>query len=423
MSPKGNNKVKKEVNGKNEHSEGNDKKKEKTLEQFKGDNKTAYNEIKKTIIECKDSKKETDISKNYRQSKYLLDNYVTLDWEHIDEILEIMSAILEYKNDDSKKRPLNIIMIADPGSGKSHFIECLVEKLDEARIEMVSYSLANLESINDLKYTIQNVKMINGKKRLPLLFIDEFDSFPKKNYPLLLPLLWDGVLHMNDGQLKIGKTVIMLAGSRDRVKQVLGKVASMKRISSQGDEDGKLFDLISRINGGDITIPSLDLRQKDLDRDRRIDKVCIAISLLLKRFPDLETVPWGLLHFIAIKKFRYGVRSIWNIIDLIPKDAIENDNNTTTLSRDKLKSILRKKSPFFYHIMADEDADVIVSDRADAIVSDWKDYIGENGLVTISGNKVDKTEHSMFSTLKVWAEDKNIKDENKDIDYITSLVD
>lgn len=420
MSPKGtkgNNKVK----GKNEHSEGNDKKKGETLEQFENDNKTAYNEIKKTIIEPNNSKEDIDISKNYCQSKYLLDNYVTLDSEHIDEILEIMSVILEYKNDDSKKRPLNIIMIADPGSGKSHFIECLVEKLDEARIEMVSYSLANLESINDLKYTIQNVKMINGKKRLPLLFIDEFDSFPEKNYPLLLPLLWDGVLHMNDGQLEIGKTVIMLAGSRDRVKQVLGKVASMKRISSQDNEDGKLFDLISRINGGDITIPSLDLRQKDRDRDRRIDKVCIAISLLLKRFPYLETVPWGLLHFIAIKKFRYGVRSIWNIIDLIPKDAIKNDN--TTLSRDKLKSILRKKSPLFYHIMVDEDVDVIVSDRADAIVSDWKDYINENGLVTISKNKADKTKHITFSTLKVWAEDKNIKDENKDIDYNTSFVD
>jgi len=36
------------------------------------------------------------------------------------------------------------------------------------------------------------------ESRTPLLFLDEFDSFPSKNYPLLLPLMWDGRLSLGN---------------------------------------------------------------------------------------------------------------------------------------------------------------------------------------------------------------------------------
>jgi hypothetical protein len=84
-----------------------------------------------------------------------------------------------------------------------------------------------------------------------------------------------------------------------------------------GTKFGKLTDLLSRINGGELTIPLLD--EVTDDRDRRVDKVCLTLSLLRQRFgPQLAAVPWALLRFVAETKFRYGVRSISHLIDVIP---------------------------------------------------------------------------------------------------------
>jgi hypothetical protein len=86
---------------------------------------------------------------------------------------------------------------------------------------------------------------------------------------------------------------------------------------------GKLVDLLSRINGGVINIPDFDLRTED--RDRRVDKVCVTIALLKDRFGDhLTQIPRLLLRFIAHTKFRYGVRSVAHLIDVIDSGAFRN---------------------------------------------------------------------------------------------------
>ncbi|BBO66876.1 hypothetical protein DSCA_08060 [Desulfosarcina alkanivorans] len=81
-------------------------------------------------------------------------------------------------------------------------------------------------------------------------------------------------------------------------------------------DEKKLVDLLSRVNGGVVEIPQLDISKKN--RDRRIDKICLSISILKQKYPYLEMVPWALLRFIAISKFRYGVRSIVHFLDFIP---------------------------------------------------------------------------------------------------------
>jgi hypothetical protein len=86
---------------------------------------------------------------------------------------------------------------------------------------------------------------------------------------------------------------------------------------------GKLVDLLSRINGGVIEIPDLDLRTEH--RDRRVDKVCVAVALVKARFGNqLTQMPRSLLRFIAHTKFRYGVRSIAHLIDVISSKAFSD---------------------------------------------------------------------------------------------------
>jgi hypothetical protein len=122
----------------------------------------------------------------------------------------------------------------------------------------------------------------------------------------------------------LGKAVIVLAGSSPDLPKVMDHSATMRldgSITGENIPSGKLVDLLSRINGGVIEIPDLDLRTQN--RDRRVDKVCVTISLLKARFgTSLEQIPRAVLRFVAHTHFRYGVRSIAHLIDIIRSKAL-----------------------------------------------------------------------------------------------------
>lgn len=340
--------------------------------------KVFYDEAKRIIQEAILNEKPTgegeiNIEEAYGRSTYTLGGYVTVDWNHIQDIKKIEENIIRYLYDGSLKRPLNIIMLAQPGSGKSYFIECLANKLDSWRISAVSFNMATMEHMGDLIQPLDAVRNFKIIDRLPILFIDEFDSNPS-NYQLLLPLLWDGEIHVGHSDLKLGKVIIIIAGSDPKIIDVMKAAKNMKRNLSNGeDKIKKLVDLLSRINGGLLEIPELDLEKGD--RDRRVDKICMTISLLEQRFgQDLQLVPWCLLRFIGFGKFRYGVRSLAHLIDIIPREAriydrlFPEDLKLPLMSTKELKS-----SSLAYHLIADEDPE--------EIVEMWKDILENRMLV------------------------------------------
>lgn len=303
---------------------------------------------------------EVDIHKQFQLSRQTLGEYVTLDWDHRREIESVINTIQSYSEDFTKTRPLNIIMIAEPGLGKSHFIKCLAKKMKNIGISEVSFNMATIQNINDLIQPIEAVRNLKVVDHLPLLFFDEIDSDPQ-NYALLLPLMWDGEIHLGQRDLKLGKVVLIMAASDPGIKKVMKSAKSMQsEFEAIQDNQKKMVDLLSRINGGVIEIPQLDIATKS--RDRRIDKVCLSISLLQRKFGSyLERVPWALLRFIAISKFRYGVRSIAHLIDLIPGNVeIEEtlELNNCSLPLDDEKEI--KKSSLAYHLIAEEGPETIV---------------------------------------------------------------
>ena len=137
---------------------------------------------------------------------------------------------------------------------------------------------------------------------------DEFDS-NDRNFATLLPLLWEGELHLGDRDLKLGRAIIVLAGSDPTLPDAMNDARSMQirpAATEKKRDTRKLADLLSRINGGVLEIPSFDVH--DDGRDRRVDKVCIAVELLRARFGEqLEKVPRSLLRFVGLSEFRYGV--------------------------------------------------------------------------------------------------------------------
>lgn len=151
------------------------------LTQTKKDFDAANKQIVKKIIGKKPPKSTIDITSHYVLSQVTLPNYVTLDWQHRNCILALKKAVGKYAQDKRVKRPFNIMLRAAPGSGKSHFIECLAQDMHAHNIRPVTFNMACMESINDLVQPLEEVRNVKVNDQLPLLFLDEFDSRDHQN--------------------------------------------------------------------------------------------------------------------------------------------------------------------------------------------------------------------------------------------------
>ena len=309
-----------------------------------------------------------------------LPGYATLDPAQIHDIERVVSVIKRYLDDQSQKRPLNLLMLASPGAGKSHLIQCIAEQLGTQAIGAITYNMVSLERNEDLIPPLEAARNLKVTDRIPLLFLDEFDAQPA-HYPLLLPLLWDGQLTVGQHELKLGKIVVVLAGSDPRLPDAVEYARSMKPKPPQLDTNHpKLVDLLSRINGGVLRIPQLSDPARAAER--RADKVCITLNLLRQRFgKQLRRVPITLLRFIANTEFRYGVRSIAHLIDLIPyKRAI------TSLTVPMLHLPVRdekdlKASSLAYHLLHE--------DQAGGIVRAWREVNTSQSLIPIGSGMLE----------------------------------
>jgi hypothetical protein len=311
-------------------------------------------------------------------SENLLAGYATLDDQHRSEIQKLIKSITTYLRDRSRKRPFNALMLAAPGAGKSHFINQLAATMKDEEVQAVTFNMATMQSAEDMAQPIDELRNLKVNDRYPLLFLDEFDSDPSR-YPSLLPLLWDGELQIGHRDLKLGKAVIVLAGSDPDLPKTMDQAGEM-RVQVEMREgpvgSGKLVDLLSRVNGGVINIPDLDLRSED--RDRRVDKVCVAVALLKARFgDDINEIPRYLLRFIAHTTFRYGVRSIAHLIDLIESNA----HSRGSLKADALGIPLTSErslqdSSLKLHLLD--------PDKGFGVVNRWKEFTKDKTLVQVS---------------------------------------
>lgn len=337
--------------------------------------RNARDKIVGEIIQREGTEQEVNLVAEYNRSSQLLGSYVTLDWPHYLAIKRIRNEISQYAADRSRRRPLNIIMQAEPGSGKSHLVKNLAASIAFHNAVAIDYNMASLQRVEDLLQPLDAVRNIKVQDRLPILFLDEFDSDAGR-YPLLLPLLWDGELNVGHRNLKLGKLVVILAGSGTVIRTAMEAAKGMQ--GEVAAEHGKLIDLLSRINGGELEIPPMDLVEDG--RDRRVDKVCMTISLLQARFgTNLELVPLSLLRFASTTTFRYGVRSLAHLIDIIqpfaPDARERNELSSNQLSFPLESAAALRKSSLAYHVYSE--------DGAAAIVDHWKEVSADEATVRI----------------------------------------
>ena len=306
-----------------------------------------------------------------------LPHYATLDFQHIRRIQAVIKAIVEYRNDESLQRPLNFLVLASPGAGKSQLVKSISKKVG-AGIGFVSFNMATMQSKENFVRVLDAARNIVVDRHLPLVFLDEFDSL-ESNYPFLLPLLWDGELDVTNRDLRVGRSMFFLAGSRPTLPKRIVAAREMFEGKGHVSDDDKLVDLFSRINGSVIEVPSL------ANESSVADKVVVAMHLLRHRFKTCTSVPRALLAFIAKARFRYEARSIATLINLINcgSDAgkvkeITAQHLATLPFRDSREL---KDSALAFHLVHEDGARGLIDDHwANALKIETRQVIRDEDL-------------------------------------------
>jgi ATPase family associated with various cellular activities (AAA) len=237
--------------------------------------------------------------------------YVTRNAGFVKYVEGVRDQIIGYIGRPSVKRPLNILLAAPPGTGKSFLIKQLIEWIDfKARKLDVSFeesNIASFENASELYGLFQRVQSVNLEGKVPVVFFDEVDTEigGNKLFAKFLAPMWDGTFYVGKERFFLGRSIFFFAGStlshedisaeilKDHNKDepltydeyfVAWKSKFDERNKMQGD---KLPDFLDRIDEV-VLIPPI--RKELLGNNLKREYEELACMMILKHFPTIKYV-------------------------------------------------------------------------------------------------------------------------------------
>lgn len=149
----------------------------------------------------------------------------------------VVSTLNSYVTRRNHKRPFNMLLSAFPGSGKSHFVQCLARRLSELAtsgedlhplLEFNLSSIGNASQFEDQLLDIyQDVRDERAAGRIPIVVLDEFDALLTTSgetadaqmsviFAKMLAPLWDGVFAFAKKTRRLGGFVLIMVVSDER---------------------------------------------------------------------------------------------------------------------------------------------------------------------------------------------------------------
>ena len=245
---------------------------------------------------------------------------ITIDRAEIEGLRSIQNLMVEYIRLPNPERPLCLSVFGQPGSGKSFCVKqvakSVAESLRDVVIEPIEFNLTQWAAADQLIEALHRVRDIVLRRKVPLVFFDEFDS-PREGSNLgwlksFLAPMQDGVFSDGHFDYQIGRAIFVFAG---------GTSHSFHAFSELGrtlPADVKATDFLSRLRGH-VNVLGFD-QPIGTNMVRRAVVLRVA---LMKQFPGLFDVG-GTLRidrdvaraFLTVSGYRHGARSIEALVDM-----------------------------------------------------------------------------------------------------------
>jgi len=259
-------------------------------------------------------------------------SYVTRNAGFAKELQSLNAIVKAYVDRPDVGRPLNILLAAEPGSGKSFLIKQLAESIapkeERDKFPFLEFHVAAFSSSDDLYGILHRVQSLNLQGKLPFILFDEVDGKVAGQHILakFLAPMWDGKFHLARETFTLGKAVFAFAASAmvpaPSLHTVLGEDIEKLQVSITY-EDFKMQweNLVAKsIRSGNDNSPDRIEKKKDfLDRIDRIvcippvhkilsgeaaakEQVDIAFLLTTKHFKKVRRIEKAVLHVLISEK-------------------------------------------------------------------------------------------------------------------------
>ena len=170
----------------------------------------------------------------------------------LSKVKDELTAAVDHYFAGPSPRPLNILITAPPGTGKSFFVKnALRETSSAGKLQLIEINATQLQQPSDLFIQLRRVTSQIAEYGKGLLFLDEADTqLPNGDYLFshLLGPMWDGEYHTDGITLTMKRVVWFFAASTE---------ATYEKFRAAIEKRAKATDFLSRLYLK-YTLPGLD---------------------------------------------------------------------------------------------------------------------------------------------------------------------
>ncbi|HWQ89450.1 MAG TPA: ATP-binding protein [Desulfitobacteriaceae bacterium] len=242
------------------------------------------------------------------------------DRQEIEGVHSVNNAMNDYLKHKGSEKPLCIAVFGPPGAGKSFVVKEIAKGLGIRSEAQLTYNLSQFESPDELQIAFSEIRDLNLKGIMPLVFWDEFDT-PCEGKTLgwlryFLAPMQDGEFTDHGVSRPLGGGIYVFAGAtRHTFEEFKTGDNTEDRAAKKPDFTSRLraYINIRGINGNPNTVE---------DRLYMIRRAFVLRQYLEIISPQLWTngefaIEAGVLDaFLRVTQYSHGARSLENLIKM-----------------------------------------------------------------------------------------------------------
>jgi hypothetical protein len=267
----------------------------------------------------------------------------TADRNEIETLRRFKQIMLDYKNDENKKKPISFGVFGPPGAGKSFGVKQIASEVFEGNCwleyNLSQFSVGSLAELYGAFHQVRD-KILSGV--VPIVFIDEFDSKEYAWLQYLLAPMQDG--EFQEGQLRhsIGRCIFIFAGATSHsyesfgkfTKDDVGRKLEREFILKKGPDFKSRLDAYMNVLGPNQKLLNPETDELDPSDTTFHLRRAIFISTKIKYKKDSYLpvkIDAGLVNaLLRIPKYTHGARSLDKLLSIL------QSKDGSTLERAKL---------------------------------------------------------------------------------------